>query len=149
HPRKEKTTEALDEISGAWGGKPDTVFLQRRLEDDRMQLRQPKLRWARRGKGPTLLFAFDPDVDAFTYLGDQGDEDRDRMAEIVALLGDGEWRTPKEIAKPKPDGMGANVDTVKDLLEAHPDVFESRTGEAAKALGRSATATVWQLRADD
>lgn len=27
----------------------------------------------------------------------------------------------------------------------HPDVFESRTGEAAKAVGRSAQATVWQL----
>jgi AAA domain/Primase C terminal 1 (PriCT-1) len=37
HPRKEETKEALNEISGAWGGKPDTVFLLRMLDDDRTQ----------------------------------------------------------------------------------------------------------------
>jgi len=77
HPRKEETREALNEISGAWGGKPDSVFLLRMLDDDRSQLRQPKLRWARRGKGPTLLFTFDPDTEAFAYIGEQGDEERD------------------------------------------------------------------------
>jgi hypothetical protein len=35
HPRKEETKEALNEIAGAWGGKPDSVFLLRMLADDR------------------------------------------------------------------------------------------------------------------
>ena len=30
HPRKEETKEALNEIAGAWGGKPDTVFVDPR-----------------------------------------------------------------------------------------------------------------------
>ena len=93
HPRKEETKEALNEIAGAWGGKPDSVFLLRMLEDDRTQLRQPKLRWARRGKGPTLLFAFDPDTEAFSYIGEQSEDERDYLAEIRALLADGAWRT--------------------------------------------------------
>jgi hypothetical protein len=151
HPRKEKTNDELDEVAGAWGGKPDSVFLLRRLAGDRMQLRQPKLRWARRGRGPTLLFDFDPDQERFTYLGEESDEERDYDAEIKALLEDGKWRTPKEIAAPqKPKtgepGIGANVDIVKAVLAEHVDVFESRTGDAAKAVGRSASATVWQLR---
>jgi len=47
------------------------------------------------------------------------------------------------------NGIGANVDIVKAVLEGEPDVFESRTGDAAKEIGRSASATVWQLRAEE
>ncbi len=148
HPRKEKTSDELDEIAGAWGGKPDSVFLLRRLAGDRMQLRQSKLRWAKRGKGPTLLFDFDPDAERFTCLGEEKDEERDYRTEIRDLLADGKWRTPKEIAaKTDKGGIGANVDMVKDVLGERPDEFESRTGPEAKAIGRSPTATVWQLRA--
>ena len=40
--------------------------------------------------------------------------------------------------------------TSSDLkTESHPELFESRTGEEAKALGRKANATVWQLRGDN
>ncbi len=146
HPRKEETKDALNEIAGAWGGKPDTVFLLRMLEDDRTQLRQPKLRWARRGKGPTLLFAFDADTEAFSYIGEQGDDERDYLAETRELLNNGTWRTVKEIAAPKEaGGIAANEKIVKKLLEEHPDVFASCTGDDAKALGRSAQATLWQL----
>jgi putative DNA primase/helicase len=146
HPRKEDTKEALHEIAGAWGGKPDSVFLLRMLNDDRTQIRQPKLRWARRGKGPTLLLAFDPDTEAFTFIGEESEEERDYLAEIARLLANGRWRTAKEIAAPTKDGgIGANVDTIKKVLEEHPDVFELRTGEGAKALGRSTRASVWQL----
>jgi hypothetical protein len=147
HPRKEETKEALNEIAGAWGGKPDTVFLLRMLADDRTQIRQPKLRWAKRGKGPTLLMAFDPDTEAFTFIGEESDAERDYVADISALLADGQWRVKTEIAAPSgKGGIGANVDTVRRVLEEHPDVFESRTGEEAVALERSARATVWQLR---
>jgi AAA domain len=145
HPRKEETREALNEISGAWGGKPDAVLLLRMLDDDRTQIRQAKLRWAKRGKGPTLLLGFDPETEAFTFLGEESEVERDYLAEIEALLADEQWRTPREIAAPTKDGgIGANVDTVKKELETHPDLFGSRTGEAAKEVGRHASATVWQ-----
>jgi hypothetical protein len=151
HPRKEETKEALNEISGAWGGKPDSVLLLRMLADDRTQIRFPKLRWTKRGKRPTILLAFDPDTEAFTYIGEESEEERDYLAEIADLLADGRWRIVKEIAAPKDKpkarrGIGANVDTIKTVLEEHPDVFESRTGEAAKEVGRSAAAIVWQLK---
>jgi hypothetical protein len=153
HPRKEETKEALNEIAGAWGGKPDSVFLLRMLADDRTQLRQPKLRWAKRGKGPTLLMAFDPDTEAFAYIGEEAEAEREYVAEIKKLLADGQWRIAKEIAAPPGDGgkggIGANVDTIKRVLEEHPDVFESRTGEGAKALERSPQAVLWQLQRDE
>lgn len=49
HPRKEETREALDEIAGAWGGKPDTVVLLKMLGEDRTQARFPKIRWPAAG----------------------------------------------------------------------------------------------------
>lgn len=142
HPRKEETKDALNEISGAWGGKPDSVFLLRMLEDDRTQVRQPKLRWARRGKGATLLFAFDPDTEAFAYVGEQTEEERDYLAEIRELFSDGEWRLVKDIAT----GIKAGEKAVKPILDEHPDLFEMRTGEEAVALGRRAIAQLWNLR---
>jgi hypothetical protein len=149
HPRKEETKEALNEISGAWGGKPDSVFLLRMLADDRTQIRQPKLRWAKRGKGPTLLMAFDAETEAFTFLGEESEVERNYVAEVTELLRDGRWRIVKEIAAPvDKGGIGANVDTIKKTLEEHPDVFDSRTGDAAKEMGRSSQATLWQLQDD-
>jgi hypothetical protein len=150
HPRKEETKEALNEIAGAWGGKPDSVFLLKMLDDDRTQIRQPKLRWAKRGKGPTLLMAFDPDTEAFTYIGEESEVERDYVALIRDLLQDGKWRIAKEIAAPsRRGGIGANVDTVNQVLKEHPDVFEPRTGERAVELGRKATATLWGLLDDE
>jgi hypothetical protein len=147
HPRKEETKEALNEISGAWGGKPDAVLLLKLLAGDRSQLRFPKLRWAKRGTRPTILLGFDPESESFTYLAEEEEERREYRAEIVALLGDGGWRTVREIGCPKKDGgAGINYDIAKAELEGAPEIFESRTGEAAKALGRSSNATVWQLR---
>ena len=49
-------------------------------------------------------------------------------------------------ADAKDGGIGANVDTIKKVLEEHPDVFESRTGDAAKELGRKPNATLWGLK---
>lgn len=147
HPRKEETREALNEISGAWGGKPDAVLLLKMLADDRTQIRFPKLRWAKRGKRPAILLGFDADTETFTYLGDEDEAVRDYLAEVTALLADGAWRTAKELATPV-TGIGADPAKVKQLLETHPDVFESRTGDAAKEVGRHPNATVWQLTQD-
>jgi hypothetical protein len=150
HPRKEETKEALNEISGAWGGKPDSVLLLRMLKDDRTQVRFPKLRWAKRGKRPAILLGFDAETEGFHYLGEESEEERDYVAEIRALLSDGKWRIVKEIAATEnAGGIGANADRVKAELEQHPELFEARTGAEAKALGRSARATVWGLRPDD
>jgi hypothetical protein len=148
HPRKEETREALNEIAGAWGGKPDAVLLLKMLADDRSQVRFPKLRWAKRGKRPAILLAFDVATETFTFLAEEEEVDRDYLAEIVALLADERWRTPKEIAAKKDadePGIGAADSTVKMILETHPDTFESLTGDDAKQLGRHPSATVWQL----
>jgi hypothetical protein len=69
HPRKEATTDALDEIAGAWGGKPDLVMLLDMLADDRSRLRFPKVRWAKRGKRETILLGYDPDTATFSDTG--------------------------------------------------------------------------------
>jgi hypothetical protein len=146
HPRKEETKEALNEIAGAWGGKPDTVLLLRRLEDDRTQVRFPKLRHTKRGTRPTILLAFDAETEAFTFIGEASEEKRDYLAEIVAHVREHPWQTNKEIGAPvEKGGIGANPDTVKQQLEEHPDVFESRTGDGAVALGRKANAVLWAL----
>jgi hypothetical protein len=146
HPRKEATTDALDEIAGAWGGKPDLVMLLDMLADDRSRLRFPKVRWAKRGKRESVLLGYDPDTATFSYLGTETDAERDYVAEIAALLADGKWRTAKEIAaKREDDGIGSNDRLVKDRMAEHPDRFVSRTGDEAVELGRRPAAVVWQL----
>ena len=146
HPRKEATTDALDEIAGAWGGKPDLVMLLDMLADDRSRLRFPKVRWAKRGKRESILLAYDPDTATFSYLGTETDAERDYMAEIAVLLADGKWRTAKEIASKRDDGgIGSNDQVVKDRMAEHPDRFVSRTGDEAVELGRRPAAVVWQL----
>jgi putative DNA primase/helicase len=147
HPRKEDARDELDEVSGAWGGKPDTMLRLEKLDGDRARLSFPKIRWSRRGTRRAYILAFDPDTENFSIAHEEEDEERDYAAEVAKLLGDSAPLTPKEIAAPKKDGgIGANVDTIKKVLEERPDVFESRTGDAAKELGRSPQATLWQLR---
>ena len=146
HPRKEETKEALDEIAGAWGGKPDTVLLLKMLDDDRSQLRFPKIRWAKRGRRPSVLLAFDAETETFTFLGEESEDERDYLAEIVELLAGGAWMTVGEIAAKKDaGGIGAGKEIVKKLLEGNPDRFSSRTGEAAKEIGRHPSSTVWKV----
>jgi AAA domain len=148
HPRKEETREAIDEIAGAWGGKPDTIMLLDLLPDDRSRIRFPKIRWAKRGRRPSILLAYDADTATFSYLCDEDEEERVYEGEISKLLADGKWRTAKEIGAPKKEkdgGVGAGETTIKKTLAEHPDLFVSRTGAEAAAVGRSKLATVWQL----
>jgi hypothetical protein len=146
HPRKEETKEAINEISGAWGGKPDAILLLKMLADDRTLIRYPKLRWAKRGKRPSTLHAFNAETEAFSYLGEVSEDERNYLAEVTELFADGEWRTAKEVSAPADGGgIGANIDVIKKVLKANPDTFESRTGDAAKSLNRSPRATLWQL----
>jgi hypothetical protein len=146
HPHKGEASDPLDEASGAWGGKPDTQLNLEKQSGNRARLSFPKLRWSRRGTRGAYLLAFDPDTESFSVVHEEPDEERDYDVEIAELLADGGWRTPKEIAMPADKGgIGANVDLVKERLTKQPDLFASRTGDEAKALGRSPRATVWQL----
>ena len=149
HPRKEETKDELDEIAGAWGGKPDTVLRLDRKEGNRSRLSFPKVRWSRRGSRPAYILAFDPERESFTVAHEEQDEERDYLAEVAELLGDGEWRTVKEVMAPKPSGIGASENVVKFALDSNPDLFVSRTGEDAKAVGRHPSASVWQLVGGD
>ena len=146
HPRKEGAHDELDEISGAWGGKPDTVLRLDRLEDNRARLSFPKVRWSRRGTRRALHPRLRPGHGGFTFAHEE-DEERDYLAEIDQLLADGKWRTAREIAAPKKDdGIGANDETVKTVLEQHPSRFVSRNGAE---VDRSAQATVWQALTEE
>ena len=130
HARKESASGELDEISGAWGGRPDSMLMLDKRDGDRARLSFPKIRWSRRGSRLAYILAFDPDAETFAVAHEEADEERDLVAEIEQLLGDDRWRTAKEIAaKEATDpGIGANVDHVKGTLEQSPDRFESRTG---------------------
>jgi hypothetical protein len=148
HARKEAAQDELDEVSGAWGGRPDTMLMLEKKEGNRARLSFPKIRWSRRGTRAAYILAFDPDTETFTVAHEEQEEELDYVAEVEELLADDRWRTAKEIAAKKDadePGIGANVDLVKEVLEKHPDRFESRTGEAAKRIGRHPNATVWRL----
>jgi hypothetical protein len=148
HPRKESTQDELDEAAGAWGGKPDTMLRLERREGNRARLSFPKVRWSRRGSRPAYILSFDPETESFAVAHEEEDEERDYLAEVEALMGDGKPRIAKEIAQPKKDGgIGANEKLVMGLLEGHPDLFVSCTGDEAKALNRSPVAIVWRLKA--
>lgn len=145
HARKEDAEDELDEISGAWGGRIDTLLMLAKLDGNRARLSFPKIRWSRRGQRSAMILAFDPGPEGYSVVGEEGPEERDLAAEIERLLADGEPRTPQEIAAPKSDkrpGIGANRNTVTETLQANPEAFVSRSG---KDVGRSPRSTVWLL----
>jgi hypothetical protein len=134
-------------VSGAWEGAGDTLLHVREAGNGHTLVYVEKARWDPERHHTTLKLAWAPG-EGFRLEGD-----RDLLAEIVMLLLDGEWRTAKQIAAPqkmgekgeKKGGIGASTDAVRELLEAHPERFKSRTGEAAKALKRHSTAVIWQV----
>jgi AAA domain len=143
HPRKEGSRDELDEVSGAWGGKPDTMLRLDKLDGNRARLSFPKVRWSRRGTRPAYILAFDTDTEGFTVAHEEEAEERDYLAELEELLADEVWRTVTEIVKPKDaGGIGASRDRVEALLASNPDLFVSRNGTE---VGRHRNATVWGL----
>lgn len=147
HMRKEKSVDALDDISGAWGGRPDTALALELLDGNRSKLHFPKVRWGV-GRRPAMLLAFDVAGERYAPIGEDGPE-RDIHAEVVALLEDGVPRTLTEIGLPvDKGGIGAHRASIESVLEKGQDVFESVTGDAARAIGRRSNATVWRLRSD-
>jgi AAA domain len=152
HVRKERTDDDVEALSGAWGGRPDTVLVLSALAGQRSRLAVPKVRWSRRGKRPALILGFDPEIEGFDFVGEEGEE-RDYAAEIAALLSDNMWRTVDEIAapkepkreegkEPKEPGIGASRTTIKKTLEGNPERFVRKPGDE---VGRHANAQVWGL----
>jgi hypothetical protein len=128
-------------VSGAWEGAGDTLLHVQAAGNGQTVVLVQKARWDSERHGKTLHLSW-TEGDGFRLEGD-----RDYLAEIVALLADGEWRTAKEIAAPdEQGGIGAGEKTVRAILDEHTERFEGRTGEDAKALGRHPSATVWQVR---
>ena len=149
HPRKGDSDDELDEVSGAWGGRPDSLLKLDKLDGNRARLSFPKVRWSRQGNRSPLILAFEPETEAFEAVGEEQEEERDYVAEIEELLADGSWMTVSGIAsrkqaKDEPKaGIGAREQAVRQALDEHPERFERRTGEAAKVLGRHSNAHLW------
>lgn len=129
-------------VSGAWEGSGDTLLHVEARGNGCTHLTVVKARWSSTHHKAVFDLAWAAD-DGFAMK-----DERDLGGEIEKLLDDGAWRTPREIAAPRhaeTPGIGANLDRVKVWLETHPDRVNARTGDAARAVGRNATATVWQL----
>jgi hypothetical protein len=127
-------------VSGAWEGSGDTLLHVQSAGNGHTVMFVQKARWDSERHGKTMHLAW-ADGESFELEGD-----RDYLAEITALLrSDRNWRTVKEIAN-REGGIAAGETAVKATLDEHPERFESRTGEAAKAIGRNPSAIVWQVR---
>jgi len=74
HPRKADADDELDEISGAWGGRVDSLLKLDKLDGNRARLSFPKVRWSRRGDHPTQILAFDREEESFTVVGEEQKE---------------------------------------------------------------------------
>jgi hypothetical protein len=148
HPRKEEAEEEIDEASGDWGGKPDTMCKLSVLADTRSRLSFSKVRWSAVANRPAYILSFDSDTESFSVAGrEKEDEIRDLVAEITALFRDGRWRTITEIRASRqanPPGIGANQVFVQEALDSHPDLFVKSPG---KDVGRNPRAVCYQLQA--
>jgi hypothetical protein len=130
-------------VSGAWEGAGDALLHVQAAGNGHTVVYVQKARWDSERHGTTVKLAW-TDGEGFRAEGD-----RDYLLEIRTLLSEEPWRTAKSIAAPKDKGgIGANVDTVKDVLNSHPELFEARTGEDAKALGFPKNATVYNVTHD-
>lgn len=141
HARKDSVTDAVDEASGAWGGRPDAMLALEKRTENQARLSFPKVRWQARERRPYLL-EFDPESEAFSFLREEEGEERDYAVEIEEFLDGKPPKTAGEIVA----GINAGKSKVEDALRAHPDRFDVLTGEAAKAAGRSPNARLYTLR---
>jgi hypothetical protein len=109
----------------------------------RTTLHVAKARWASEHHKRTLELVWTPG-EGFALSEDEAD--RDHVAEVAELLADGEWRTATEIADGIREERGAGLrrEAVEGILRADPQ-FATRTGRAAKEVGRHPNATVWGL----
>src|SRR5215216_4648754 len=109
-------------------------------KDNQARLTFAKVRWQGRERGPYLL-DFDPDTETFSFVKEEEGEERDYVVEVEEFLQDKPPKTSREIAS----AIGASRDKVEESLKAHPDRFDSLTGDAAKAAGRRSDAVLWEV----
>jgi len=140
HSRKESVQDAVDEAAGAWGGRPDAMLALEKRKDNQARLTFAKVRWQGRERGAYLL-DFDPDTEMFTFIKEEEGEERDYVVDVETFLDGKSPKTSREIAT----AISASRDKVEEALNAHPDRFDSLTGEAAKAAGRRGNAVLWEL----
>lgn len=143
HPRSraEPGEDELDRLSGAWQPHADQVLPLKKLGSNRARLGFPKTRWAR-GQRPASILAFDPETETFTFVADEADEERDYLAELVAALEDGDWRTVSSLRQPKSKGgIGAREDAIREAFA--DDRFEQAQGEE---IGRRRDAIYYRLK---
>ena len=127
-------------VSGAWEGAGDTLLHVQAAGNGHTIVFIQKARWASAHHHKTLKLAWS-DGEGFEL-----ECDRDYMAEVRELLTARPWLTAKEIAAPQDDGgIGAGPKTVRDVLDQHPELFESRTGDAAKTVGRRPNSIVFNV----
>ncbi len=123
-------------VSGAWEGAGDTLLHVQAAGPGHTVLHVQKARWASGYHGRTLKLKW-TGGEEFEVEGE-----RDLLAEIVRLLADGRWRTVEEIRK----GVSAGTESVEQIVKAeHVERFQMRTGEDARALGRSPMAQLFQV----
>jgi AAA domain len=140
HSRKESVDDAVDEASGAWGGRPDAMLALEKRSDNQARLSFSKVRWQARERRPYLL-DFDPETESFTFVKEEEGEERDYVVEIEEYLDQQPNQTVPDIMA----AISASKEKVREALEDHPDRFRRRTGDDAKALGRHPNAVVWCL----
>lgn len=128
-------------VSGAWEGAGDTLLHAQVHAQGRTMLTFQKARWASAWHKRALELGW-KEGEGFEVVDE---DERDYPAEIEELLRQtGEWMTDEEIRQPE-GGIGASRKEVREALKANPERFACRTGDDAKAVGRSPRATVWQL----
>lgn len=122
-------------VSGAWEGAGDTLLHIQEAGPGHTVVHFQKARWSSKHHGSTLKLTWTPGE------GYELEAERDLLAEIKDLLGDGKWRTLEEIR----GGVGAGRESIRELLAQAPGEFVMRTGEEARAVGRRPNSTVYQL----
>jgi hypothetical protein len=122
-------------VSGAWEGAGDTLLHVQQGGPRQTILTVQKARWGSDYHGITMHLAWAPG-ESFEVAAD-----RDLVAEIHELLSDGTWRTVDEIR----ESINAGTTAVRDAFDEHSEHFEMRTGERARALGRSPKAQLYQV----
>jgi hypothetical protein len=140
HGRKESVEDAVDEASGAWGGRPDAMLALEKRKDNQARLTFAKVRWQSRERRPYLL-EFDPECESFSLIKEEESEERDYVVELEDFLEAKPPKTSREMA----DEIGASRDKVEEHLRGHPDRFDRLSGDAAKAAGRHPNAVLWCL----
>jgi hypothetical protein len=123
------------EVSGAWEGETDTLLHVKRQGKERSVLRFEKARWAPAAHGSKLTLRWLVDREGYEVTEE---EEKDRRADLIAALANGEWRSVSYLRQPKKKGgVGTHPDTFLPVLEGDPETFEEAAGkELGKAGGR-------------